>query len=126
MRIFIAGILVVAALGSAPLSAADRWRKLWKVSVGVLAMTSSIDAASSWDAREANPVLAGPNGRFGARGVAIKASIAGAVAVSQIVLTRRQPAAAPYAAAVNLGSSALFTWATVHNVCIRRSELRRR
>lgn len=120
-----ASILILALLVPAPLSAAaGRWRKIWKASLIALTTSSAVDAASSWGGLEANPMLAGRSGRFGRRAVAIKVSIAGAVALSQALIVLRHPAAAPYAASVNLGASGLFTWAAIHNTRVRMGPAR--
>jgi hypothetical protein len=70
---------------------------------------SVFDAQSSWGRQELNPALRGPNGEFGARGVAMKAAIAGGVVTAQYFLLRKHSGAAKYAAITNFGMASLLT-----------------
>jgi len=108
--------ILLCLLTVQPLVGAGRWRKVWKVSLMVLAASSAGDAASSWGGPEANPILANNRGRFAARGVVIKLGVLGAVILIQTHSAKRAPSIAPWLALGNAGTSALFTWATVHNM----------
>jgi hypothetical protein len=63
----------------------------WKASVAAVVVASVVDVHSSWGKQEANPVLASGDGRFGARGVAIKSLITGGALGAQWLLLRKKP-----------------------------------
>jgi len=120
-----------AALSAAPVSPAllERLRaeapperpeakpaRLWKASIAILAASAVADAASSWNKRELNPMLAGRDRRFGARGLAIKSLITGGAIGGQLLLVRSNRSAAKPAAIANFGMSGLFTAAAIHNM----------
>jgi hypothetical protein len=44
----------------------------WKISLAPVVASQALDVASSYGMRELNPLLAGPDGRFGAQGAGIK------------------------------------------------------
>src|ERR1700676_884249 len=46
----------------------------WKISLAPVLASQAVDVASSYGMRELNTVLAGPDGRFGARAAGIKLS----------------------------------------------------
>jgi hypothetical protein len=89
---------------------------MWKMSIAVLAAAAAADALSSWNKRELNPVLAGSNGRFGARGLAVKSLITGGAIGGQLFLVRRNPEASKAAAIANFGMSGMFAAAAAHNM----------
>jgi len=89
--------------------------KLWKVSLVALAGATAVDAASSWNRSEANPILRSSNGQFGTQGATIKIGLAGAVAVTQYFLARRGPKAKRIAAIANFSAAGAFGAAAVHN-----------
>ncbi|MCP5109676.1 MAG: hypothetical protein GY953_02450, partial [bacterium] len=62
--------------------------KLWWASVFTMVGASAVDAHSSWGRPELNPLLASGSGRFGAKGIALKAGIAGGVAVAHYFLMK--------------------------------------
>jgi len=93
-----------------------RPRRLWKTSLAVMAAASAADLLTSVGKRERNPLLQSANGRFGARGMAIKSAITGGAIASQMLLLRKNPEAAPYAAVANFALSGLFTSVAVHNL----------
>jgi len=88
----------------------------WKVSAAALAVATSVDAHSSWGRVEANPVLAGRNGRFGSQGVALKALITGGVLSAQYMMMKNHPKAEKYGTWTNfvlagaLGSAAAYNY----------------
>ncbi|MFN7932696.1 MAG: hypothetical protein U0R19_05175 [Bryobacteraceae bacterium] len=88
----------------------------WKVSAVALAAATSVDAHSSWGRVEANPVLAGPNGRFGSQGVALKTLITGGVLGAQYMMMKNHPKAERYGTWTNfvlagaLGSAAAYNY----------------
>lgn len=50
---------------------------------------SALDAWSSWGRLERNALLRGENGRFGAKGIAVKAGIVGGIWAANEILGRR-------------------------------------
>ena len=66
-----------------------KWHKLRKISEIVLLGANAADAHSSWGRVEANPLLANSQGRFGAKGVAIKGAIVGGWLGMQRLLNRQ-------------------------------------
>ena len=93
-----------------------RLGKLWKASLVALAAATAVDAASSWNRPEANPVLRNANGQFGVQGVGIKIALAGSVAVAQYVLARKGPHGERAAIVMNLTTAGVFGAAAVHNL----------
>lgn len=75
---------LLALLACSIASAEPRMRKVYRWSVAAMAGATALDAASSWGRLEANPVLRGPGGRFGMKGVLIKGlMMGGALAVQR-------------------------------------------
>lgn len=89
-------------------------RKLWAASLVAVTAASLLDAHSSWGRREANGILAGSNGRFGARGVAIKAGVNAFWVVSQIQACRRIRSCNKFTA-INLALASMFAATAVRN-----------
>lgn len=79
---------------------------LWHVSVAAYSGAQAFDAASSLGRIEANPLMRSADGRFGTRGIAIKAGITGAVVLGQYLILRRRPQARRALAVVNFGVAA--------------------
>ena len=98
-----------------PLSDIHKPNRLWKTSIAVMAAASAIDLLSSLGKRELNPLLRGSDGRFGARGIVLKSALTGGALVSQVLMVRKNPRAAPYAVVANIGVAGLFTSAAIHN-----------
>lgn len=82
-------LVIAALLIYADSAHAGFWGKFYRVSQAILVAGNAADAHSSWNRRELNPILAGPNGRFGARGVSIKAAIAAGWIITQELTTRK-------------------------------------
>ena len=61
----------------------------WKISAAALTAGAALDVASSWQQPEANPVYRSANGRFGGKGLAIKAAIIGGNLALQYVVLKR-------------------------------------
>ncbi len=109
--------LLVCALGrsAGPESSGRSRRTFWWSSVAVLVAASASDARTSWGQTELNPLLRGPDGRFGARGVEIKAALLGGTLVFQRLLLRHRRIEVPLGIA-NLGVAGWTAAAAVHNV----------
>ncbi|MCS7026563.1 MAG: hypothetical protein NZV14_17330 [Bryobacteraceae bacterium] len=93
----------------------QRFKRLWKMSVSVLAAASVMDVHSSWGRPEVNPLLRGPNGRFGAQGIALKTTILCGVIGAQYFLSRHHPTAAKYGAVTNLVMAGLVSGVAMSN-----------
>lgn len=63
-------------------------RRLWKWSVVALIAGTSVDAASSMNRPEANPLLRSANGQFGYRALLLKAALASGTIAFEIHSTR--------------------------------------
>jgi hypothetical protein len=109
------GLLVVLGLFSMQGQAEEHHGKLWKVSAAVLSAVTIADMQSSVGRMEGNPLLAGSNGRFTGRGMALKGAGVGAMLGVQWVMLRRNPQAAKYAAGANFAAAALTGTVVVHN-----------
>jgi len=93
--IVLALLAVAAAWGASP----HYWARVpvepepisthWKISAVALTAGAALDVASSWQQPEANPVYRGGDGRFGGKGVAIKAVIIGGNLALQYVVLKR-------------------------------------
>src|SRR5689334_7193683 len=91
-RFFLTGILICAL--SSSLYAETKAKKLWRVSAAVLTAATIADASSSWNQREGNPLLRGPNGQFGSQAIAIKGALVGSTLLAQHYLLKRKPESA--------------------------------
>jgi hypothetical protein len=91
--------------------------RVWLASAFALGAASAFDAASSWGKREGNPLLASSNGEFGAKGVAVKAGITGALIVPQLWFRKRKEYRTKLAI-VNFANAAFFTGVAIHNLTI--------
>jgi hypothetical protein len=112
----VVGVAIVFSLLSAPSVAGEtRKGKLWRISLAVLGSAAVADTCFSWDKMEANPLLKGSGGRFGARGVTLKASVTGAAMIIQWRLVRKDPKVTPYFATANLATAGILTGAAVRN-----------
>jgi len=93
-------------------------RQLWIASIVAMTAGTAADAVSSWHKRESNSLLASSDGTFGAKGVTIKAGIASAVLVPQIIFRRHHDWYLPFAAS-NFVEAGIFAGTTAHNVSVK-------
>ncbi|MGH9659405.1 MAG: hypothetical protein ACRD96_12730, partial [Bryobacteraceae bacterium] len=92
---------------ASPAQAETKKHKLWKVSMAVLGAVTIADMHSSMGRREMTPWLRSQNGRFGSRGISVKAAIVGGGLGAQYMFLKKNPSAAGYAAGVNFSMAAL-------------------
>lgn len=78
-----------------------------------------LDIASSYGMRELNPLLAGPDGRFGAKATGIKVGTAAAVVGIEWLIVKKWPGAARAFSKLNWGSAALTGAVAAHNYSIK-------
>jgi hypothetical protein len=91
----------------------------WKLSLVPLAASQALDMSSSWGMREMNPVLAGPDGRFGARAATVKLGVVGAFVGIEYLIVRKYPHAARAFEKINWAGAVVTTSFAAHNYMIR-------
>lgn len=111
MRRLLVGLLIASSLHAE--------NRFWKWSTAALLAGTSADMASSYGHRELNPLLAGQDGRFGGRGVVIKAGMAGGVILFQWIVLRRNPRASKVFGIANIGAGAAFGSVASRNVRVK-------
>ncbi len=89
--------------------------RIWVASIFTMAGASGLDAASSWGKQEGNSFLASSNGRFGAKGLALKASFGAAVIVPEFLFRKHKDLLKTFAIG-NFAEAALFGGAAIHNL----------
>ena len=80
----------------------------YKLSLATLAAGTALDAASSWGHYELNPFLRGGDGRFGARGLAVKGGITVGLVGLQYVMVRKYPRSWRFFSVVNFSMGAAY------------------
>ncbi|MBV8068811.1 MAG: hypothetical protein JO270_02825 [Acidobacteriaceae bacterium] len=107
-----------APISHNPERAADRvGRRIWIGSMVAMLAATSFDAGTSWGKRESNGLLASSNGNFAYTGIEIKAAVAAAVSISQILLRRHKDLRTAFTIG-NFAESGIFTAAGIHNLGI--------
>jgi hypothetical protein len=96
--------------------AASTSMKSWKWSLVPLFASHAMDAGSSWGHVERNSLLAGPDGRFGAKAAGIKFGAVGAAVIAEYFLMKRHPKLAKMIVQANYGNAALTSGLAVHNL----------
>lgn len=91
----------------------------WKRSLIPMLAAQGLDIASSYGMRELNPLLAGPDGRFGAKATGIKVGTAAAVVGIEWLIVKKWPGAARAFSKLNWGSAALTGAVAAHNYSIK-------
>lgn len=98
-----------------------RDKSRWYKSLLALVAGNVADVSSSWGQPEANRILAGRDGRFGAKGLAIKSGIVGGTALAQYLLGRKYPevykVTPPFNIGVGVGTGAI----AANNIRLRAS-----
>lgn len=89
--------------------------RFWKWTAAALVAGTAADAISSVGHRELNPILAGPDGRFGAKGISIKAGMAGGTLLFEALVIRKHRHAGRVFGVVNLGCGAAFAGIAARN-----------
>jgi hypothetical protein len=91
----------------------------WKVSLIPLVVSQTLDISSSWGMRELNPVLSGPDHRFGGQAVAVKIGASSAFIGIQYLVVKKYPRSARVFEKINWSGAALTSAFAVHNYAIR-------
>jgi hypothetical protein len=94
---------------------AKRIKVLWIASIAAMAVGTSADMASSWHKREANGLLASPDGVFGAKGIGIKLGIGAGVLLPQILFHKHKDLRRAFTVG-NFAEAGLFTGTAIHNL----------
>ncbi len=91
----------------------------WKWSLAPVLASQALDAASSYGMRELNPVLAGPDGRFGMQSATIKLGVTGALLGVEYLIVRAHPASARVFTKLNWAAAMVTFGVAAHNYAIR-------
>lgn len=102
---------------SAPLWAQSGTAYKW--SAATLTLGTSLDVASSYGAYETNPLWRSANGRFEARGTALRFAFVGSGLLVQRFILRRHPSASKSLAVVNFISGATLGGIAARNFRVR-------
>jgi hypothetical protein len=95
----------------------QKLKYLWIASIFAMAAGTGADAATSWHKRESNGFLASSDGTFGAKGVGIKAGLAGGLLLPQILFRRNKDLRTAFTVG-NFAQAGLFTGIAIHNLGI--------
>lgn len=90
----------------------------WKLSLLVLAAANAADAATSWNKRELNPVLASSGQTFGVQTLAVKLAFVGVSVGIQGLFLHYHPEFAKKFARLNLVQAGIFGAVAVHNATV--------
>ena len=116
-------------IGSEAISASPipvrQGRGVWGASVASLVGANALDIHSSWGKRELNGLLAGPDGTFGTRGVAIKSGIMAGLLTAEGLVLRNRPSGKLYKifSAANFAVSSVIAGTAIRNYGISRREV---
>ena len=91
----------------------------WRRSLVPLAVSQTLDITSSYGMLERNPLLAGPNGRFGPKAATIKLATTGAIVGIEYLIVRKWPKSARILSKLNWSSSLLTAGLAMHNYAIK-------
>jgi hypothetical protein len=112
--------LIAAFFLSGIVAVGQDLEKSWKLSLIPLAAAQSLDVASSWGHVETNPLLAGPNGRFGAPSAGIKFSILGTAVLTEYLILKRHPGRTKLLIHANRANAILTFGLAAHNFAVTR------
>src|SRR5271168_848369 len=115
-----ADISTLPAAGSVDdIAARQTAMRHWKISLAPLFASQALDVSSSWGMRELNPVLAQPNGSFGAKSAVLKLGVVGALVGVEYIFARKSPRAARLFEKLNWTGAAVTSGLAIHNYAIR-------
>jgi hypothetical protein len=95
----------------------QRLKYLWIASIFAMAAGTGADAATSWHKRESNGLLASSDGTFGAKGLGIKAGLAGGLLLPQILFRKHKDLRTAFTVG-NFAQAGMFTGIAIHNAGI--------
>jgi hypothetical protein len=91
----------------------------WKISLAPLIASQVLDVTSSWGMRELNPLLAQPDGGFGAKSAVLKFGVVGALVGVEYLFAKRSTRAARLFEKLNWTGAAVTSGLAIHNYAIR-------
>ena len=91
----------------------------WKMSLGPVIASQALDVTSSLGMRELNPLLAGSDGHFGARGAGIKLGATAGILGIEYFIAKRHPRAARVLSKINWAASIMTAGFAAHNFALR-------
>jgi hypothetical protein len=91
---------------------------IWKISIATMLAATAFDAYSSMGKTEQNPLLRSSDGTFGAKGIAVKTSLAGVSLVPQLIFRNRKDLRKIFTV-INFADTAMFTAIGAHNLGIK-------
>jgi len=91
----------------------------WKLSVGPVFASQTLDVASSYGMQELNPMLAGSDGRLGVKGAGIKLGTTAGFIGIQYWIVHKYPRSARIFTKLNWSVSIVTTGFAAHNFAIR-------
>ena len=91
----------------------------WKFSLAPVFASQALDVASSYGLREMNPLLAGSDARFGAKGAGIKLGATAGLLGVEYLIVRKYPRSARVFTKVNWSVSIVTTGFAAHNFALR-------
>lgn len=94
-------------------------RTMYGWSVAAVLGANAADAASSWRAQEANPVVAGNRGQFGIASLAIKSGFVGTSLLIQHITLRHRPDLYKRMAWMNIITAGVLGGVASHNMNVR-------
>ncbi|HYL78073.1 MAG TPA: hypothetical protein VEU96_27915 [Bryobacteraceae bacterium] len=121
--------ICAAALSAQTISseehAVTKGKKLWRWSLAALAAGNIADMHSSWGRPEANPLLAGANGRFDWRSATIKLGIQAPLIGFQLWRVHKNPSPSLYKSYsfTNFAVGGAFGGVAIHNYRLPQSRL---
>jgi len=93
--------------------------RAWKYSLAPAIAGQALDVASSYGMREMNPMLAGQDGRFGAKGAGIKIGASAAILGVEYLIIRTHPRAAHIFSKLNWTVGIVTAGFAAHNFAIK-------
>jgi hypothetical protein len=93
--------------------------RVWKVSLAPVIAGQALDAASSYNMREVNPLLASADGRFGMKATTIKFGATAAILGVEYLIVRKRPGASRILSRLNWSVGIATAGFAAHNFAIK-------
>ena len=94
---------------------------VWRISVAALVTASAMDAVTSMGKYESNGLLSGSDGKFGAKGIALKSGITGIMLLPQLLLRNNEKLRKPFTI-VNFVQAGMYSGIAIHNAGIAKPQ----
>jgi hypothetical protein len=112
-------LLLFAVAGYASDLPSEDSAHAWKISLAPLVASQALDAASSYNMRELNPLVRSANGGFEMKGAILKLGVTGLLVGAEFLVVRKYPRSARVIAKLNWSSGIVTTGFAIHNYAIR-------